>query len=224
MKKKIVLLTIIALLVSFMAFSGVASAQASNVQVVFFTSPLCGVCQQVKPLAEAAANKYGVSITYVNAADQGSGQGIATANGVSETPTIVITGVQSARLVGYVSQAQIEAAIKAAIGNATPTPQAPTVVKQAAATVKAPAATVKAATVVKQAVATVKADPTKKQVTAVKAVAVTTANANTQPTIEVVTAKQTSTTATQTVPEFSLLGLGAPALLVGAIYLFLRRR
>ncbi|MGZ8937377.1 MAG: thioredoxin family protein, partial [Halobacteriota archaeon] len=171
MKKKIVLLTIIALLVSFMAFSGVASAQASNVQVVFFTSPLCGVCQQVKPLADAAANKYGVSITYVNAADQGSGQGIATANGVSETPTIVITGAQSARLVGYVSQAQIEAAIKAAIGNATPTPQAPTVVKQAAATVKAPAATVKApaatvkaATVVKQAVATVKADPTKKQV------------------------------------------------------------
>ncbi|MGZ8876237.1 MAG: thioredoxin family protein, partial [Halobacteriota archaeon] len=198
MKKKIVLLTIIALLVSFMAFSGVASAQASNVQVVFFTSPLCGVCQQVKPLAEAAANKYGVSITYVNAADQGSGQGIATANGVSETPTIVITGAQSARLVGYVSQAQIEAAIKAAIGNATPTPQAPTVVKQAVATVKAPAATVKAATVVKQAVATVKADPTKKQVTVVKAVAVTTANANTQPTIEVVTAKQTSTTATQT--------------------------
>ncbi|MGZ8879368.1 MAG: thioredoxin domain-containing protein [Halobacteriota archaeon] len=235
MKKKIGLLTIIALLVSFMAFSGVASAQSSNVQVVFFTSPLCGVCQQVKPLAEAAANKYGVSITYVNAADQGSGQGIATANGVSETPTIVITGAQSARLVGYVSQAQIEAAIKAAIGNATPTPQAPTVVKQAvatvnapaatvkapAATVKAPAATVKAATVVKQAVATVKADPTKKQVTAVKAVAVTTAK---QPTIEVVTAKQTSTTATQTVPEFSLLGLGAPALLVGAIYLFLRRR
>jgi thiol-disulfide isomerase/thioredoxin len=223
MKKKIGLLAIIGLLVSFMVFSGVASAQASNVQVVFFTSPLCGVCQQVKPLADAAANKYGVSITYVNAADQGSGQGIATANGVSETPTIVITGAQSARLVGYVSQAQIEAAIKAAIGTATPTPQAPTVVKQAVATVKAPAATVKAATVVKQAVATVKADPTK-QVTAVKAVAVTTANANTQPTIEVVTAKQTSTTATQTVPEFSLLGLGAPALLVGAIYLFLRRR
>jgi len=279
MKKKIGLLAIIGLLVSFMVFSGVASAQASNVQVVFFTSPLCGVCQQVKPLADAAANKYGVSITYVNAADQGSGQGIATANGVSETPTIVITGAQSARLVGYVSQAQIEAAIKAAIGTATPTPQAPTVVKQAvatvkapAATVKAPAATVKAATVVKQAVVTkpttpfigdtqthvvhlancyhvnqmkvanmkgfyTLADaqaqgyrpckdclPTKATATPDPNAAKTVAKTAAQPAIEVVTANQTSTTATQTVPEFSLLGLGAPALLVGAIYLFLRRR
>jgi thiol-disulfide isomerase/thioredoxin len=219
MKKQIGLLAIIGLLVSFMAFSGVASAQASNVQVVFFTSPYCSACQAAHPIVQAAATKYGVTlVTYdVSTAE---GKGIAAANGVSETPTIIVSGAQSARFAGSVSQAQMEAAIKAAVGT--------TVVKQAVATVKATpipvkqaVATVKATPIpVKQAVAVVKADPTK-QVTAVKAVAVTTAK---QPTIEVVTANQTSTTATQTVPEFSLLGLGAPALLVGAIYLFLRRR
>jgi len=193
MKKKIGLLAIIALLVSFMAFSGVASAQTSNVQVVMFTSPLCGVCQQVEPRVQSAAAQSGVTLVIYDVTTP-EGKGIAQANGVSGTPTIVISGAQPARLVGDVSQTQIATAIKAAIGT----------------------------TPVKQAVAVVKATPTPvKQVTAVKAVAVTTAK---QPTIEVVTANQTSTTATQTVPEFSLLGLGAPALLVGAIYLFLRRR
>jgi thioredoxin-like negative regulator of GroEL len=205
MKKKIGLLAIIALLVSFMAFSGVASAQTSNVQVVMFTSPLCGVCQQVEPRVQSAAAQSGVTLVIYDVTTP-EGKGIAQANGVSGTPTIVISGAQPARLVGDVSQAQIATAIKAAIGT--------TPAKQAAAVVKA------APTPVKQAVAVVKAAPTK-QVKPVKAVAVTTAK---QPTIEVVTAKQTSTTATQTVPEFSLLGLGAPALLVGAIYLFLRRR
>ena len=205
MKKKIGLLAIIALLVSFMAFSGVASAQTSNVQVVMFTSPLCGVCQQVEPRVQSAAAQSGVTLVIYDVTTP-EGKGIAQANGVSGTPTIVISGAQPARLVGDVSQTQIATAIKAAIGTTT--------VKQAVAVVKA------TPTPVKQAVAVVKVDPTK-QVKPVKAVAVTTAK---QPTIEVVTAKQTSTTATQTVPEFSLLGLGAPALLVGAIYLFLRRR
>jgi thiol-disulfide isomerase/thioredoxin len=232
MKKKIGLLAIIGLLVSFMAFSGVASAQASNVQVTFFESPTCSACKAALPIVQAAVAKYGVTLVTYDVTDNGQGKGIAAANGVSETPTIIISGAQSARFEGSVTPdaAQMEAAIKAAIGTATPTPKAPTVVKQAVATVKAPVATVKApvATVkapvatVKAPVATVKADPTAtKQVTAVKAVAVTTAK---QPTIEVVTANQTSTASTQTVPEFSLLGLGAPALLVGAIYLFLRRR
>ena len=204
MKKKIGLLAIIALLVSFMAFSGVASAQTSNVQVVMFTSPLCGVCQQVEPRVQSAAAQSGVTLVIYDVTTP-EGKGIAQANGVSGTPTIVISGAQPARLVGDVSQTQIATAIKAAIGTTT--------VKQAVAATPTP---------VKQAVAIVKATPTPvKQVTAVKAVAVTTAK---QPTIEVVTANQTLTTATQTVPEFSLLGLGAPALLVGAIYLFLRRR
>ncbi len=200
MKKKIGLLAIIGLLVSFMAFSGVASAQASNVHVVFFTSPMCVTCQQVKPLADAAAAKYGIAITYYDVT-VGEGKGIATANGVTATPTIVISGAQSARFEGFVTQAQIETAIKAAIG--TPTPTKP-VVKATPVPVKATPVAVKATPV------------------AVKAVAKTT----TQPTIEVVTATQTPTTSTQTatVPEFSLLGLGAPALLIGAIYLFLRRR
>jgi thiol-disulfide isomerase/thioredoxin len=221
MKKKIGLLTIIALLVSFMAFSGVASAQSSNVQVVFFTSPYCSACQAAHPIVEAAVAQYGVTLVTYDVTTP-EGKGIAAANGVSETPTIVVSGAQSARFEGSVTQAQMQAALKAAIGTTT--------VKQAVATVKATpipvkqaVATVKATPIpVKQAVATVKATPIPvKQVTAAKAVAVTTAK---QPTIEVVTANQTSTTATQTVPEFSLLGLGAPALLVGAIYLFLRRR
>src|SRR5665647_863488 len=214
MKKKISLLAIIGLLVSFMAFSGVASAQASNVQVVMFTSPLCGVCQQVEPRVQSAAAQSGVTLVIYDVTTP-EGKGIAQANGVSGTPTIVISGAQPARLVGDVSQTQIATAIKAAIGTTT-VKQAVAAIKAPVATVKAPVATVKApVATVKAPVATVKADPTKKQVTAVKAVAVTTAK---QPTIEVVTAKQTSTTATQTVPEFSLLGLGAPALLVGAIY------
>jgi thiol-disulfide isomerase/thioredoxin len=214
MKKKIGLLAIIGLLVSFMAFSGVASAQASNVHVVFFTSPMCGTCQQVKPLADAAAAKYGIAITYYDVT-VGEGKGIATANGVTATPTIVISGAQSARFEGFVTQAQIETAIKAAIG--TPTPTKP-VVKATPVPVKATPVAVKATPVaVKATPVAVKATPV-----AVKAVAKTT----TQPTIEVVTATQTPTTSTQTatVPEFSLLGLGAPALLIGAIYLFLRRR
>jgi thiol-disulfide isomerase/thioredoxin len=190
-----------------MAFSGVASAQTSNVHVVFFTSPMCGTCQQVKPLADAAAAKYGIAITYYDVT-AGEGKGIATANGVTATPTIVISGAQSARFEGFVTQAQIETAIKAAIGTPTPTK---TVVKATPVPVKSTPVPVKSTPV-----------PVKATPVAVKAVAKTT----TQPTIEVVTATQTPTTSTQTatVPEFSLLGLGAPALLIGAIYLFLRRR
>ncbi|MGA7075493.1 MAG: thioredoxin family protein [Halobacteriota archaeon] len=204
MKKQIGLIALTALLVSFVACSGVASAQASNVQVVFFTSPLCSVCQQVHPLVESAAAKYGVNLIVYDVSTT-EGKGIAQANSVSSTPTIVISGAQPARFEGAVTQAQIEAAIKAAIGTATPTatPIATT--------------TPKATTTVKQAATTPKATTTVK---ATKTVAKTVA----QPSIEVVKTTQTPTTSTQTVPEFSLLGLGAPALVVGAIYLFLRRR
>jgi thiol-disulfide isomerase/thioredoxin len=219
MKKKIGLLAIIGLLVTFMAFSGVASAQASNVQVLFFTQPGCASCVAAEPIVQAAVAKYGVSLVRYNYADP-VGKGVASANGVTQTPTIIISGAQSARFEGSVTKDQMESAIKAAIGTTT-VKQAVAVVKATPTPVKQAVAVVKATpTPVKQAVAVAKVDPTK-QVTAAKAVAVTTAK---QPTIEVVTANQTSTTATQTVPEFSLLGLGAPALLVGAIYLFLRRR
>jgi thiol-disulfide isomerase/thioredoxin len=277
MKKKIGLLAIIGLLVSFMAFSGVASAQASNVQVVFFTQPGCSACAAAHPIVQAAATKYGVTlVTYDFSTPEG--KGVATANGVSETPTIIVSGAQSARFEGSVTPAQMESAIKAAIGTTTvkapvATVKAPVAtVKAPVATVKAPVATVKAPTVVKQAVATkpttpfigdtqthvvhlancyhvnqmkvanmkgfyTLADaqaqgyrpckdclPTKVIATPDPNAAKTVAKTAAQPAIEVVTANQTSTTATQTVPEFSLLGLGAPALVVGAIYLFLRRR
>jgi thioredoxin-like negative regulator of GroEL len=194
-------------MVSFVAFSGVASAQASNVQVLFFTSPMCSVCQQVKPLVESAAAQTGAKLIEYDVSTS-PGSGIAQANGVSGTPTIVIQGGQT--LTGAVTEQQIVTAIKAAVGattpTATPAPKATAVpVVKAAATPKA------------TAVPVVKAAATPK---ATKTVAKTAA----QPAIEVVTATQTPTTSTQTVPEFSLLGLGAPALVVGAIYLFLRRR
>jgi len=176
-----------------MAFSGVASAQTSNAQVVFFTSPYCSACKTAEPIVQSAAAKYGVTLVTYDVTTS-PGKGIASANGVSETPTIVVSGAQSARFEGSITQAQIESAIKAAIGTTT--------VQQAAATPTA-AATVKAAAT-PTAAATVKAAAT--------------------PTIQVVTATPTTKTTTSTVPEFSVLGLGAPALLVGAIYLFLRRQ
>jgi hypothetical protein len=58
----------------------------------------------------------------------------------------------------------------------------------------------------------------------VKAAAPPTKTPTATPTIQVVAPTPTTKTTTSTVPEFSVLGLGAPALLVGAIYLFLRRQ
>jgi len=203
MKKQIGLIALSALIIACVAFSGVASAQTSGVTVYFFESPMCGVCTAVRPLMEQAAAQTGAQVTYYDVS-QSPGSGIAIANHVTETPTIVIQGGQT--LVGSVTEQQIVAAIQAAGGSsasrfgsaapsATPTPYvAPKVVKATPTPYVAPK-------VVK-----------------------TVAKASTQPSIEVVTATQTPTTSTQTVPEFSLLGLGAPALLVGAIYLFLRRR
>jgi thioredoxin-like negative regulator of GroEL len=210
MKKQIGLLAITALFVLFVAFSGVASAQASNVQVLFFESPMCSVCQQVKPLVESAAAQTGAKLIVYDVS-QSPGSGIAKANGISGTPTIVIQGGQT--LVGAVTEQQIVAAIQAAAGSATPTPKAvatptPVPVVKATATPKVVKAT---ATKVVKATATPKV---------VKAMTTT----KTQPSIQVVTATKTPTASTQTVPEFSLLGLGAPALVVGAIYLFLRKR
>ena len=176
-----------------MAFSGVASAQTSNAQVVFFTSPYCSACKTAEPIVQSAAAKYGVTLVTYDVTTS-PGKGVAAANGVSETPTIVVSGAQSARFEGSITQAQIESAIKAAIGTTT--------VQQAAATPTA-AAPVKAA-----------ATPT----------AAATVKAAAPPTIQVVAPTPTTKTTTSTVPEFSVLGLGAPALLVGAIYLFLRRQ
>ena len=235
MKKQIGLIALTALLVSFVAFSSVASAQASNVQVLFFESPMCSVCQEVKPLVESAAAQTGAKLIVYDVSTS-PGSGIAQANGVSGTPTIVIQGGQT--LTGAVSQQQIVTAINAATGAskvvATPTPTATPKVVKAAATPTAKPKVVKAAATptatpkVVKAAATPTATPkvVKAAATptttpkATKTVTKTTA----QPAIQVVTTTQTPTTSTQTVPEFSLLGLGAPALVVGAIYLFLRRR
>ena len=196
MKKQISLIALSTLIVACVAFSGVASAQSSGVQVYFFYSEHCGVCDQVKPLLENAAAQTGAHVTYYDMSTS-LGAGIGKANGVTETPTIVIQGGQT--LVGSVTEQQIVAAIQAASGNQ---------VAKAAATPK----------VVQATPVPVKATPV--PVKATKTVAKTVA----QPAIQVVTATQTPTTSTQTVPEFSVLGLGAPALLIGAIYLFLRRR
>jgi thioredoxin-like negative regulator of GroEL len=212
-KKQIGLLAIIAFIVTFMAFSGVASAQTSNAQVVFFTSPYCSACKTAEPIVQSAAAKYGVTLVTYDVTTS-PGKGIASANGVSETPTIVVSGAQSARFEGSITQAQIESAIKAAMGTTT--------VQQAAATPTA-AATVKATT--PTAAATVKAT-TPTAAATVKATTPTAAATvkATTPTIQVVAPTPTTKTTTSTVPEFSVLGLGAPALLVGAIYLFLRRQ
>jgi len=208
------------------AFSGVsvASAQASNIQVLFFESPLCGICQQVKPLMEQAAAQTGVTLIQYDVS-QSPGSGIAAANHVTETPTIVIQGGQT--LEGSVTEAQIVAAIQAAEGSstpavvkATPTPVATPAVVKATPTPVATPAVVKATPTPVATPAVVKATPTAVATPKV----VTSAKPTTQPSIQVVTATQTPTSSTQTVPEFSLLGLGAPAIVVGAIYLFLRRR
>ncbi|MGA3359658.1 MAG: thioredoxin family protein [Halobacteriota archaeon] len=222
MKKQIGLIALTALLVSFVAFSSVASAQASNVQVLFFESPMCSVCQEVKPLVESAAAQTGAKLIVYDVSTS-PGSGIAQANGVSGTPTIVIQGGQT--LTGAVSQQQIVTAINAATGAskvvATPTPTATPKVVKAAATPTATPKVVKAAATPTATPKVVKAAATPTTTPkATKTVTKTTA----QPAIQVVTTTQTPTTSTQTVPEFSLLGLGAPALVVGAIYLFLRRR
>jgi thioredoxin-like negative regulator of GroEL len=206
-KKQIGLLAIIAFIVTFMAFSGVASAQTSNAQVVFFTSPYCSACKTAEPIVQSAAAKYGVTLVTYDVTTS-PGKGIASANGVSETPTIVVSGAQSARFEGSITQAQIESAIKAAIGTTT--------VQQAAATPTA-AATVKAA-------ATPTKTPTAAATVAQTPTATPTKTPTAKPTIQVVAPTPTTKTTTSTVPEFSVLGLGAPALIVGAIYLFLRRQ
>ncbi len=226
MKKQIGLITLIALLLTFVAFSGVASAQASNVQVVMFTSPFCDTCQKVKPLLDAAVAKYGVKLVVYDVTDQSLSKGVAQANGVTATPTIVISGAVPARFVGDVTQAQLETAIKAAIGNpATPTPVKPLQQQQTPFKATTPTPTppkVVKATETPKKVVVVQATATPPPVV-VKATA--TPTVSTQPNISVMQpTTQNQTTPTQTVPEFSLLGLGAPALIVGAIYLFMRRK
>jgi thiol-disulfide isomerase/thioredoxin len=214
-KKQIGLLAIIAFIVTFMAFSGVASAQTSNAQVVFFTSPYCSACKTAEPIVQSAAAKYGVTLVNYDVTTS-PGKGIASANGVSETPTIVVSGAQSARFEGSITQAQIESAIKAAIG--TTTVQQAAATPTAAATVKAAATPTKTPTAAGTVAQTPTATPTKTPT------ATPTKTPTAAATIQVVAPTPTTKTTTSTVPEFSLLGLGAPALLVGAIYLFLRRQ
>jgi hypothetical protein len=224
MKKQISLIALSTLIIAGLAFSGVASAQSSGVQVYFFESPLCGVCTQVRPLMESAAAQTGARVTYYDMTTS-PGAGIGKANGVTETPTIVIQGGQT--LVGAVTEQQIVAAIQAAGGNQVAKAAAtPTVVQATPVPVKATPVPVKATPVpVKATPVPVKATPVPVKATPVPVKAIkTVAKTTTQPSIQVITATQTPTTSTQTVPEFSLLGLGAPALLVGAIYLFLRKR
>ena len=132
MKKQIGLIALSIFIIAFVAFSGVASAQASNVQVLFFYSPHCSVCEQVKPLVESAAAQTGVKLIEYNVS-KSPGDRIAQANGVNGTPTIVIQG--GATLRGNVTEQQIDIAIQAAVGdattnattNATPTSSVPTV-------------------------------------------------------------------------------------------------
>jgi hypothetical protein len=225
MKKQISLIALSTLIVACVAFSGVASAQSSGVQVYFFESPYCGVCTQVRPLMESAAAQTGAHVTYYDMSTS-LGAGIGKANGVTETPTIVIQGGQT--LVGSVTEQQIVAAIQAAGGSstskfgsaaptATPTPTATPVAVKTPVVAQTPV-------VAKTPVAVKTPVVAQTPVVAKEPVAKAAAKTSTQPSIEVVTATQAPTTSTQTVPEFSLLGLGAPALLVGAIYLFLRKR
>jgi hypothetical protein len=226
MKKQISLIALSALIIAGLAFSGVASAQSSGVQVYFFYSPYCGVCDQVRPLMASAAAQTGAQVTYYDMSTS-LGSGIGAANGVTETPTIVIQGGQT--LMGSVTEQQIVAAIQAAQGSSahnavgaaaatpTPTPTAtpkPVVQATPKPVVQATPKPVVQATPKPVVQATPK--PTPKVVTVAKT--------SSQPMISVVTPMPAATTQTQTVPEFSLLGLGAPALLIGAIYLFLRRR
>jgi thioredoxin-like negative regulator of GroEL len=218
-KKQIGLLAIIAFIVTFMVFSGVASAQTSNAQVVFFTSPYCSACKTAEPIVQSAAAKYGVTLVTYDVTTS-PGKGIASANGVSETPTIVVSGAQSARFEGSITQAQIESAIKAAIG--TTTVQQAAATPTAAATVKAAATTTKTPTAAATVAQTPTATPTKTPTATPTATPTKTPTA--AATIQVVAPTPTTKTTTSTVPEFSVLGLGAPALLVGAIYLFLRRQ
>jgi len=253
-KKQIGLLAIIAVLVSFMAFTGVASAQTSNAQVVFFTSPFCSACQAAEPIVQSSAAKYGVTVTVVDVTAS-PGKGIGTANGVTETPTIVVSGAQNARFEGSVTQAQMDSALQAAIGTATPAAKATVAAtpapKATVAATPAPKATVAATTTyignaatkvvhlatcyhVNQmadknkvgfnSLAQAEAQGYKPCKDCLGGTATETPKPTAQPTITVATTTPTTTTSTQTVPEFSLLGLGAPALLVGAIYLFLRRQ
>lgn len=194
-------------LVSFMALTGVASAQTNNAQVTFFTSPFCSACQAAEPIVQSSAAKYGVPVNVVDVTAN-PGKGIGTANGVTETPTIVVSGAQTTRFEGSVTQAQMDSALQAAIGT---TPAA----KATVAATTTPKATAEP-TVTHKVTPTPTAKPTAQPTAKPTATA--------QPTIQVATTTPTTTTSTQTVPEFSLLGLGAPALLVGAIYLFLRRQ
>ena len=159
----------IAFIVTFMAFTGVASAQTSNAQITFFTQPGCAACQAAEPIVNSAAAKYGVAVTVVDLSTT-VGKNIARATGgITTTPTIIVSGAQSATFVGSVTQAQMDSALQAAIGTATPAAKATVAATPAAkatvaatTTPKAPVAatTTPKATATPTAAATVKTTTT----------------------------------------------------------------
>jgi thioredoxin-like negative regulator of GroEL len=61
----------------------------NQVHVLFFYSPYCSVCEQIKPLVESATAQTGVKLIECNVS-KSPGDRIAQENGVNGTPTVVI--------------------------------------------------------------------------------------------------------------------------------------
>jgi len=283
MKKHVSILALIALVLAFVTFSGVASAQPTSVQITLFTQPMCAYCQQVDPIVHSVAAANPGATLVVHDTSTAEGKGVAQANNVMSTPTIIITknGQQTFRSNGrVVSAAELQAALSSILPKILPKiPQPPvlpkvnyptTPVKPMIQLPKVQPFTVKipanvATSVTKHTTVTTKTMSAKypagaavvtKHTTVAKypaGAAVVTKHTTVstkpqtyaqpqqtyaqpqqtyaqpqqtkQPPIEVVSTPptQTQNAPASTVPEFSLLGLGAPALLVGAIYLFMRR-
>jgi len=277
MRKHVSILALIALVLAFVTFSGVASAQPTSVQITLFTQPMCSYCQQVDPIVHSVAAANPSATLVVHDTSTPEGKGVAQANNVMSTPTIIITknGQQIFRSNGrVVSAPELQAALNSVLPKIPQPPvqvlpkvpiqvpkaftvKIPTHVaiavtkhttvstktmstKYPAASTKYPAASTKypaASTKYPAAVATVTKHTTvTKYPAAVATVTKHTTVSTTpqtytqpqqtkQPPIEVVSTPpaQTQNAPASTVPEFSLLGLGAPALAIGAIYLFMRR-
>ena len=260
MKKHVSILALIALVLAFVTFSGVASAQPTSVQITLFTQPMCAYCQQVDPIVHSVAAANPGATLVVHDTSTAEGKGVAQANNVMSTPTIIITknGQQTFRSNGrVVSAAELQAALSSILPKILPKiPQPPvlpkvnyptTPVKPMIQLPKVQPFTVKipanvATSVTKHTTVTTKTMSAKYPAGAAVVTKHTTVSTKPQtyaqpqqtyaqpqqtkqPPIEVVSTPptQTQNAPASTVPEFSLLGLGAPALLVGAIYLFMRR-
>ena len=247
MRKHVSILALIALVLAFVTFSGVASAQPTSVQITLFTQPMCSYCQQVDPIVHSVAAANPSATLVVHDTSTPEGKGVAQANNVMSTPTIIITknGQQIFRSNGrVVSAPELQAALNSVLPKIPQPPvqvlpKVPIQVPKAF-TVKIP--THVAIAVTKHTTVSTKTMSTKYPAASTKypaAVATVTKHTTVsttpqtytqpqqtkQPPIEVVSTPptQTQNAPASTVPEFSLLGLGAPALAIGAIYLFMRR-